>query len=217
MALRQRKAKDPVLPLFSTNDSEESSKRGRPLMPYTPTPRKHAGEPRLLYKVYIPIIGFFVVAFGFAYLTIGGGINQKSHHREIRLHRHYHEHTAGRMKEEQRPIATVGSKYPVVKGVMPKPEITKTKPVKSTDTTINPVKRQSFAKIKLRCPDGADGILNDDYCDCADGSDESTTSACSHLTVQKSTFHCLDGTAIIYASRVGDGVKDCLDGSDEII
>jgi len=34
------------------------------------------------------------------------------------------------------------------------------------------------------------GVLNDDYCDCPDGSDETTTSACSHLLVGKRVFSC---------------------------
>jgi hypothetical protein len=69
---------------------------------------------------------------------------------------------------------------------------------------------------RVTCPNGSIGYLNDDYCDCLeDGSDEPNTSACSHVLVQQPTFHCADGTAIIFASRVKDGVRDCLDGSDE--
>lgn len=60
------------------------------------------------------------------------------------------------------------------------------------------------------------GVLNDDYCECDDGSDEPDTAACSHLLIQQPTFHCKDGSFIIFASRVNDGVTDCADGSDEL-
>lgn len=60
------------------------------------------------------------------------------------------------------------------------------------------------------------GLLNDDYCDCPDGSDETLTSACSHLTVGNRTFACNDeDKTMIFASRVGDGIVDCPNGSDE--
>jgi hypothetical protein len=58
-------------------------------------------------------------------------------------------------------------------------------------------------------------IENDEYCDCLDGSDESQTSACSHLLIQTKTFQCTSSPQQIYASRVNDGVCDCSDGSDE--
>ena len=60
------------------------------------------------------------------------------------------------------------------------------------------------------------GRLNDDYCDCPDGSDEPNTSACSHLLVQQPTFHCANGSLVLFASRVSDGIQDCPDGSDEV-
>lgn len=71
------------------------------------------------------------------------------------------------------------------------------------------------SKVVVACPNGAKGYLNDDYCDCSDGRDESKTSACSHLLVQKDSFACADGSGFVYSSRVSDGVKDCADGSDE--
>mmetsp|Transcript_21551 Transcript_21551/g.32909 ORF Transcript_21551/g.32909 Transcript_21551/m.32909 type:complete len:239 (-) Transcript_21551:345-1061(-) len=58
-------------------------------------------------------------------------------------------------------------------------------------------------------------IINDGYCDCPDGSDETSTDACSHILVQQYLFRCDQNMKAIFPSRVGDGIQDCLDGTDE--
>ena len=69
------------------------------------------------------------------------------------------------------------------------------------------------------CRDGSGTVpmakLNDEYCDCADGSDEPGTSACAGAD---SRFYCPNrGFRPLYvrSSVVNDGVCDCCDGSDE--
>lgn len=71
------------------------------------------------------------------------------------------------------------------------------------------------------CTDNSNekAILNDDYCDCKDGSDEPETSACSHLLPAKAIFNCnklsYSHQQMIFLSRVNDRVIDCDNTADE--
>lgn len=61
-------------------------------------------------------------------------------------------------------------------------------------------------------------LINDQFCDCMDGSDEPGTSACSHLLGRSLTFYCPNKGHVplrVPVSRVDDGICDCCDGSDE--
>uniref|UniRef100_A0A0E0FK18 Glucosidase 2 subunit beta n=1 Tax=Oryza nivara TaxID=4536 RepID=A0A0E0FK18_ORYNI len=69
----------------------------------------------------------------------------------------------------------------------------------------------------IRCRDGSGRFardkLNDDFCDCPDGTDEPGTSACP-----EGKFYCQNAghsPITIFSSRVNDGICDCCDGSDE--
>lgn len=59
---------------------------------------------------------------------------------------------------------------------------------------------------------GEYALLNDDFCECSDGSDEPGTSACEE---EVDYFYCRDGGEVIHHTLIADGVCDCCDGSDE--
>ncbi|KAF8931275.1 hypothetical protein BGZ58_007724 [Dissophora ornata] len=91
-----------------------------------------------------------------------------------------------------------------------------------TPRGVSPSKAQLYTPDKSanwKCLDGSKTIpfsaVNDDYCDCKDGSDEPGTSACG-----TGYFYCANVGHVgadIKSSRVNDGVCDpeCCDGSDE--
>ncbi|XP_024023379.1 glucosidase 2 subunit beta [Morus notabilis] len=82
---------------------------------------------------------------------------------------------------------------------------------------VHPLDAKYFASEVIKCKDGSKAFdrarLNDDYCDCADGTDEPGTSACP-----AGKFYCknLGSTPqFIFSSRINDRICDCCDGSDE--
>eukprot|EP01103_Thecamoeba_quadrilineata_P010670 TRINITY_DN2365_c0_g1_i1.p1 TRINITY_DN2365_c0_g1~~TRINITY_DN2365_c0_g1_i1.p1 ORF type:complete len:445 (-),score=120.89 TRINITY_DN2365_c0_g1_i1:210-1544(-) len=85
---------------------------------------------------------------------------------------------------------------------------------------VSPQDAQHYKEGPFTCRDGSETIdfhrVNDDYCDCKDGSDEPGTSACSPL----GSFYCKNKghkNEILLSSRVNDGICDCCDGSDEYV
>ena len=71
----------------------------------------------------------------------------------------------------------------------------------------------------FKCPISGEVIkaryVNDDYCDCKDGSDEPNTDACSENKFDCKYSRFSHHVKSIPSSRVNDGICDCCDGSDE--
>ncbi|KQK09755.1 hypothetical protein BRADI_2g50030v3 [Brachypodium distachyon] len=82
---------------------------------------------------------------------------------------------------------------------------------------VSPQDEAYFVPQVIACRDGSGSFprsrLNDEYCDCADGTDEPGTSACP-----EGKFYCRnmgDTPRIVSSSFVNDKICDCCDGSDE--
>ncbi|GJP58163.1 hypothetical protein CLOP_g22031 [Closterium sp. NIES-67] len=82
---------------------------------------------------------------------------------------------------------------------------------------VPPQDKALFSGDVISCRDGSRKVhisrVNDDFCDCPDGTDEPGTSACPNAS-----FFCRNrghNPLRIFSSRVNDGICDCCDGSDE--
>ncbi|XP_071735808.1 glucosidase 2 subunit beta [Rutidosis leptorrhynchoides] len=82
---------------------------------------------------------------------------------------------------------------------------------------IHPLDEKYFASEVINCKDGSNSFtrdrLNDEFCDCVDGTDEPGTSACP-----RAKFYCENAGSsprFLFSSRVNDQICDCCDGSDE--
>lgn len=83
---------------------------------------------------------------------------------------------------------------------------------------LDPAKENLYLGRIFKCIDGkGTGIVNDNYCDCLDGSDEPSTNACP-----RTIFYCPNEghrPTTMNSYYVDDGVCDsllCCDGSDEL-
>ncbi|KAL5570971.1 hypothetical protein UlMin_020568 [Ulmus minor] len=82
---------------------------------------------------------------------------------------------------------------------------------------VHPLDEKYFSTEVIKCKDGSTSFnrdrLNDNYCDCIDGTDEPGTSACP-----AGKFYCRNlgsKPQFIFSSHVNDRICDCCDGSDE--
>ncbi|KAL5130942.1 Glucosidase 2 subunit beta [Glycine soja] len=82
---------------------------------------------------------------------------------------------------------------------------------------IHPLDEKYYNSEVIKCRDGSKSFsrdrLNDNFCDCPDGTDEPGTSACPN-----GKFYCRNlgsKPQFIVSSHVNDHFCDCCDGSDE--
>src|SRR5690349_11004940 len=97
-------------------------------------------------------------------------------------------------------------------------------------TALEPLYADALSKTpgSFTCLDGSKTVpaskVNDEYCDCKDGSDEPGTAACTydrtHSVPANFRFQCANvgyKPQLFFHSRVNDGICDCCDGSDEYL
>ncbi|ESW04686.1 hypothetical protein PHAVU_011G116600 [Phaseolus vulgaris] len=82
---------------------------------------------------------------------------------------------------------------------------------------VHPLDEKYYSSEVIKCKDGSKSFsrdrLNDNFCDCPDGTDEPGTSACPGAK-----FYCRNlgsKPQFIVSSHVNDHFCDCCDGSDE--
>ncbi|CAN8284668.1 unnamed protein product [Cochlearia groenlandica] len=82
---------------------------------------------------------------------------------------------------------------------------------------VHPLDVKYYESDLIKCKDGSKSFsrdrVNDNFCDCLDGTDEPGTSACPN-----GRFYCKNrgsSPKFVYSSRVNDRICDCCDGSDE--
>ncbi|XP_061375421.1 glucosidase 2 subunit beta [Gastrolobium bilobum] len=82
---------------------------------------------------------------------------------------------------------------------------------------VHPLDEKYYSSEVIKCKDGSKSFLrdrlNDNFCDCPDGTDEPGTSACP-----AGKFYCRNlgsKPQFIVSSHVNDHFCDCCDGSDE--
>ncbi|XP_027065132.1 glucosidase 2 subunit beta isoform X2 [Coffea arabica] len=81
----------------------------------------------------------------------------------------------------------------------------------------HPLDEKFYQSEVIKCKDGSKSFtkdqINDNFCDCPDGTDEPGTSACP-----AGKFYCKNvGSTpkFLFPSRINDQICDCCDGSDE--
>lgn len=101
-------------------------------------------------------------------------------------------------------VLTIQDKQPLVRGTHEKQYKFYKPSLKNTFQCFQSYEQIDYSKV------------NDDYCDCLDGTDEPGTNACAngffYCKYQSSSRGILN---FISSAKVNDGICDCCDGSDE--